>query len=630
MKYGEVIEGKFLSRPNRFIAYVDMGGRTEKVHVKNTGRCKELLVEKGTVYLEKSGKPGRSTDYDLIAARKGERLINMDSNAPNKAVGEWLWKKELFPSLKSVRAEKTYKNSRFDFYVETEEDRIFLEVKGVTLERENGAYFPDAPSQRAVKHVEELIEAAGEGYKAYILFIIQMKGIDFFAPNMETHPAFAQALKKAKEAGVEILAYDCRVTKDSMEVADLVPVRLETTEGGAGGGGQENPEGRADGASETGWEKPGSGIGGAGQENPTRDLLQKIGEPLLKWYDKGRRILPWRENPRPYYVWLSEIMLQQTRVEAVKPYFDNFIANAPDIPTLAELEEDKLVKLWEGLGYYNRVRNLQKAAKIIMDEYGGTMPSQYENLIKLPGIGSYTAGAIASIAYGEPVPAVDGNVLRVLARLRLDEDDILSQKTKSRVEKELGEVIPMDRPGDFNQALMELGATVCLPNGKPKCRECPWKEICQAHRFGKMAEYPKKKAKKARKIEEKTVLIVQDGEKAAFRRRPEKGLLAGMYEFPMLEGRRTEEEVLGELRQIGLKVLHIKPIGDAKHIFSHKEWHMTGYAVRVDELENPERAGAGQDWLFIDKHEARERYPIPSAYAAYAEYLDIQLGMAKE
>lgn len=630
MKYGEIVEGRFLNRPNRFIAYVNVDGRTEKVHVKNTGRCKELLVEEGTVYLEKSGKPGRVTDYDLIAARKGERLINMDSNAPNKAVGEWLWKKELFPSLKSIRAEKTYKNSRFDFYVETEEDRVFLEVKGVTLERENGAYFPDAPSQRAVKHVEELIEAAGEGYKAYILFIIQMKGIDFFAPNVETHPAFAQVLRKAEKAGVEILAYDCRVTEDSMEVADLVPVRLGTEKRDAEDG--EKPE---RGSHEALQGEPESGIRKEEQKKTKSQgqhpygLLEQIGEPLLKWYDSGRRILPWRENPQPYHVWLSEIMLQQTRVEAVKPYFDNFIANAPDIRALAKMEEDKLVKLWEGLGYYNRVRNLQKAAKIIMDEYGGTMPSEYENLIKLPGIGSYTAGAIASIAYGKPVPAVDGNVLRVLARLRLDGDDILAQKTKSRVEKELQEIIPSDRPGDFNQALMELGAMVCLPNGEPKCGECPWGAICQAHCLGKIAEYPKKKAKKARKIEEKTVLVIQDGEKAAFRKRPKKGLLAGMYEFPMLEGYRTEEEVLKELKHIGLKVLHIKSIGEAKHIFSHKEWHMAGYAVRVDELEEAEGAKGGQDWIFIDKDEARERYPIPSAYAAYAEYLDIKLGMVK-
>ncbi len=590
MKYTQITEGRFLSRPNRFIAYVDMGGRTEKVHVKNTGRCRELLVEDAVVYLEKGVSPGRSTGYDLVAVKKGDRMINMDSNAPNKAVGEWLLKKELFPSLTNIRAEKTYKTSRFDFYVETEEDKIFLEVKGVTLEREGGAYFPDAPSGRAVKHVEELAEAVKEGYKAYVLFVIQMKGVDFFAPNAETHPAFAEALENARKAGVEILAYDCTVT-ESMEIGNPVPVRLQ------------------------------------GEEKGEQRILEKIAEPLLKWYDKGRRILPWREDPQPYYVWLSEIMLQQTRVEAVKPYYDRFIQNVPDIQALAEMEEDKLVKLWEGLGYYNRVRNLQKAAKVIVKEHEGKMPSEYESLLELPGIGSYTAGAIASIAYGKAVPAVDGNVLRVLSRLRMDGEDILSQKTKTRVEKELREVIPVNRPGDFNQALMELGAMVCLPNGEPKCGECPWEALCQAHHMGKTAEFPKKKAKKARKIEEKTVLVIQDEDRAAFRRRPEKGLLAGMYEFPVLEGRLAEGKVLEILGQMGLKVLRIRPIGEAKHIFSHKEWHMKGYAVWVDELERAAGAGSGQGWVFIDRQEARERFPIPSAYAAYAGYLDIKLGI---
>lgn len=594
MKYTQITEGRFLSRPNRFIAYVDMGGRTEKVHVKNTGRCRELLVEDAVVYLEKGVSPGRSTGYDLVAVKKGDRMINMDSNAPNKAVGEWLLKKELFPSLKNIRAEKTYKTSRFDFYVETEEDKIFLEVKGVTLEREGGAYFPDAPSGRAVKHVEELAEAVKEGYKAYVLFVIQMKGVDFFAPNAETHPAFAEALVSAREAGVEILAYDCTVTEESMEIGNPVPVRLQEEEKGE------------------------------------QRILEKIAEPLLKWYDKGRRILPWREDPQPYYVWLSEIMLQQTRVEAVKPYYDRFIQNVPDIQALAEMEEDKLVKLWEGLGYYNRVRNLQKAAKAIVKEYEGKMPSEYESLLELPGIGSYTAGAIASIAYGKAVPAVDGNVLRVLSRLRMDGEDILSQKTKTRVEKELREVIPANRPGDFNQALMELGAMVCLPNGEPKCGECPWETLCQAHHMGKTAEFPKKKAKKARKIEEKTVLVIQDEDRAAFRRRPEKGLLAGMYEFPVLEGRLTEDKVLEILGQMGLKVLRIRPIGEAKHIFSHKEWHMVGYAIKVDELERPEKPEFRQDWIFVDKNEVRENYPVPSAYAAYTEYLDIKLGVMRD
>ena len=594
MKYTQITEGRFLSRPNRFIAYVDMGGRTEKVHVKNTGRCRELLVEDAVVYLEKGVSPGRSTGYDLVAVKKGDRMINMDSNAPNKAVGEWLLKKELFPSLTNIRAEKTYKTSRFDFYVETEEDKIFLEVKGVTLEREGGAYFPDAPSGRAVKHVEELAEAVKEGYKAYVLFVIQMKGVDFFAPNAETHPAFAEALENARKAGVEILAYDCTVTEESMEIGNPVPVRLQ------------------------------------GEEKGEQRILEKIAEPLLKWYDKGRRILPWREDPQPYYVWLSEIMLQQTRVEAVKPYYDRFIQNVPDIQALAEMEEDKLVKLWEGLGYYNRVRNLQKAAKVIVKEHEGKMPSEYESLLELPGIGSYTAGAIASIAYGKAVPAVYGNVLRVLSRLRMDGEDILSQKTKTRVEKELREVIPVNRPGDFNQALMELGAMVCLPNGEPKCGECPWEALCQAHHMGKTAEFPKKKAKKARKIEEKTVLVIQDEDRAAFRRRPEKGLLAGMYEFPVLEGRLAEGKVLEILGQMGLKVLRIRPIGEAKHIFSHKEWHMVGYAIKVDELERPEKPEFRQDWIFVDKNEVRENYPVPSAYAAYTEYLDIKLGVMRD
>lgn len=583
MKYSNITEAVFLSRPNRFIAYVDLDGKTEKVHVKNTGRCRELLTENAKVYLEKSTNAKRSTAYDLVAVKKGERIINMDSNAPNKAVGEWLSGKELFPTLREVRAEKTYKNSRFDFYVETQETKAFLEVKGVTLERDNAVYFPDAPSTRAVKHIEELIEAVWEGYEAYIIFVIQMEGAGYFAPNKETQPAFAEALMRASKEGVKVLAYDCEVTPGTMEIRKPVPVRLS--------------------------------------------LLDRIAEPLLDWYDGGRRVLPWRENPKPYYVWLSEIMLQQTRVEAVKPYFDRFITKVPDIAALAALEEDKLVKLWEGLGYYNRVRNLQKAARMIMKEYDGNMPSDYTQLLKLPGIGSYTAGAIASIAFRKPVPAVDGNVLRVLSRLRTDGEDILSQKTKSKVEKELAEVMPADRPGDFNQALMELGAMVCIPNGEPKCRECPWYDFCEARITNTTSEFPKKKSKKARTIEEKTVLVIKDEDKAAFHRRPDKGLLAGMYEFPMLEGRRTKEEVLEYLKEINLKVLHIQPIGEAKHIFSHKEWHMTGYAIRVDELERPNSKDTGEEWLFIDRKEAREKYPIPSAYAAYTDYLNIKLGV---
>lgn len=570
MKYNNIVQGRFESRPNRFIAYVTVNGKTEKVHVKNTGRCRELLTDGATVFLEKSDNADRSTEYDLVAVKKGERMINMDSQAPNKAVGEWLLNGEVFPGTKEIKAEKTYGNSRFDFYVETEERKIFMEVKGVTLEQDDMVLFPDAPSQRAVKHVYELIEAVKEGYDAYVMFVIQMKGVNYFMPNAKMHPEFAAALIEARTAGVKILAYDCEVTQQSMTIGNPVPVKLS--------------------------------------------ILDEIEEPLLAWYDKGHRILPWREEPTPYHVWVSEIMLQQTRVEAVKPYYDRFMTALPDISALAKAEEETLLKLWEGLGYYNRVRNLNKAAKVVMKEYGGEMPDAYEELLKLPGIGSYTAGAIASIAYRKKTPAVDGNVLRVLSRLRCDERDIMQQSVKKQIEEELLASMGKERPGDFNQALMELGATVCIPNGAPKCAQCPWEKLCVAHRENREEDFPVKTAKKKRTIEEKTILLIRDENKVALQKRPAKGLLAGMYEFPWFEGKLTEEEVLAKLKEAGMSVLHIKAIGESKHIFTHKEWHMSGYAVRADELSDVKGVAK---YLYVERNEAKEKYPIPSAYAYY-------------
>lgn len=575
MKYEQIEKAYFESRPNRFIAYVDRLSQREKVHVKNTGRCRELLVPGAEVYLEESSmdrQEGRKTRYDLIAVKKGERIINMDSQAPNQAVYEWLLKKELFPELVSVRPETTYGDSRFDFYVETQDEKIFLEVKGVTLERDGAVLFPDAPSERAVKHVKELIKAAKDGFTSYLIFVIQMQDVQYFMPNEETQPEFAEVLREARKEGVKILAYDCQVTPESMEIRKPVPVKLS--------------------------------------------LLDRIEEPLLAWYDRGRRILPWREDPTPYHVWVSEIMLQQTRVEAVKPYYDRFMQALPDIASLAAAEEETLLKLWEGLGYYNRVRNLNKAAVMIMEEYDGRMPDEYEEIQKLPGIGSYTAGAIASIAYHRKAPAVDGNVLRVLGRLRMDSGDIMQQSVKKRVEGELFLSMGEERPGDFNQALMELGAMVCIPNGEPRCEQCPWEDLCLAHRVGRETEFPVKAAKKPRTIEEKTVLIILDENRVALCKRPSKGLLAGMYEFPSISGKRTEEEVLSYLRDRGLSVLRIEPLRECKHIFTHKEWHMTGYFIRVDELSR-QTDGA---YIFAEKREARDKYPIPSAYDAYRQY----------
>ena len=345
-------------------------------------------------------------------------------------------------------------------------------------------------------------------------------------------------------------------------------------------------------------------------------MPENIAEPLLKWYDKNKRILPWRDKNNAYYTWVSEIMLQQTRVEAVKPYFARFIQELPDVEALAAAPEERIVKLWEGLGYYSRVRNMQKAAIQVMEEYDGRIPEDFETLLSLKGIGRYTAGAIASIAYGKKVPAVDGNVLRVLSRLRADAANIMQQSVRNGIEEELLAIMPEDRPGDFNQALMELGAMVCTPNGAPKCGECPWKELCVAHREGRETDFPCKPPKKARVIEDKTVLIIKDDRKAALTKRPEKGLLAGMYEFPSITGHLSQDEVLLFLKERGLSVLRIEPLSQSRHIFSHKEWHMIGYAVKVDELA--ETTGNPEDSLvFVEQQEARERYPIPTAYKAY-------------
>lgn len=354
-------------------------------------------------------------------------------------------------------------------------------------------------------------------------------------------------------------------------------------------------------------------------------MLEEIVVPLLEWYEKQARILPWRSEPEPYRVWVSEIMLQQTRVEAVKPYFARFMKALPTVRALAECPEDELLKLWEGLGYYNRVRNMQKAAQILVEEREGELPAQFEDLVRLPGIGKYTAGAISSIAFGIPVPAVDGNVLRVITRITADDRDIGKDSVKQAISKAVQEIIPMRRAGDFNQALIELGAIVCAPNGPAKCTECPVAHLCEAYKQGIVTEFPKKTPKKARTVEEKTVLLIKDGEKAAIRKRPKKGLLAGLYELPNLEGALSEEEVLDAVRAYGLVPLFIQRLEDSKHIFTHKEWHMKGYAVRVEELE-----GETEGLLFVERKRIEKDYPIPSAFAAYAKHMEILLGNKQE
>lgn len=346
-------------------------------------------------------------------------------------------------------------------------------------------------------------------------------------------------------------------------------------------------------------------------------MLNEIVQPLISWYRQNKRILPWRDQKNAYYTWVSEIMLQQTRVEAVKPYFLRFIGELPDVKALAECPEEKLMKLWEGLGYYNRVRNMQTAAQNVVSEYSGILPASYEELLALKGIGSYTAGAIASIAYDIPVPAVDGNVLRVFSRIAEDRQDIMKQSVRRQVEEKLLGIMPKEAPGDFNQALMELGAVVCVPNGPARCTECPVAAFCRAYHHGIVDELPVKAPKKKRTIENRTVLVIQDGERTAIHKRPQEGLLAGLYELPNVEGHLSMDEALQKVKEMNLEPLHIETLPEAKHIFSHIEWRMTGYRIRVSSLEERKESS----FIFTEKKQSEKQYAIPSAFRAYIKYM---------
>lgn len=340
--------------------------------------------------------------------------------------------------------------------------------------------------------------------------------------------------------------------------------------------------------------------------------LEEIVDPLLKWYQENRRMLPWREDKNPYHVWLSEIMLQQTRIEAVKEYYARFLAELPTVQALAEVEEEKLLKLWEGLGYYNRARNLKKAGQKIMQAYQGKMPEKYEEIITLPGIGEYTAGAISSICFNEKVLAIDGNVLRVISRILASKKDILLPSTKKEISEKLRNIIP-EEAGDFNEALMELGETICLPNGKVQCEKCPLQTYCLAKEKNMTEELPVREKKTKRKIEEITVFILRYKEKVALQKREEKGLLAGMYQFPNEKGKKTKKQIQEILENWNLEAKQIQKVGEAVHIFSHIEWHMIGYEVQVKEKN--------EIFEWITKEQLENNFAIPTAFAKWKKMI---------
>lgn len=354
--------------------------------------------------------------------------------------------------------------------------------------------------------------------------------------------------------------------------------------------------------------------------------LEEIVAPLLAWYRQSARILPWRENTAPYRVWVSEIMLQQTRVDTVIPYYERFMARLPSVQALAEVREEELLKLWEGLGYYSRARNLQKAARCICKESGGAFPGSYEQLCSLPGVGPYTAGAIASIAFGLPVPAVDGNVLRVLSRLTENPRDIAEPAVKKQMTAALAQVYPAGHCGDFTQSLMELGAVVCVPNGLPKCGSCPLRQLCRAFRHGTQTEYPVQTKKQPRRAEQKTVLLLCCGGRAAVRKRPQGGLLGGLWEFPCLDGALSAAEIAAWLEQQGAHAAHIERALSRKHIFTHVEWDMTAYRVSCPHAFQPD--GGGLVWATPEQ--LADEIALPTAFRRFTRALGLPSPQAPE
>ena len=336
-------------------------------------------------------------------------------------------------------------------------------------------------------------------------------------------------------------------------------------------------------------------------------MFSQLPKLLLPWYELNKRDLPWRQDKDPYHVWLSEIMLQQTRVEAVRGYYARFLQRLPTIEALAEADPEELNKLWEGLGYYSRVRNLQRAAKQIVEL--GSFPREHKEILKLAGIGDYTAGAIGSICFELPTPAVDGNVLRVCARLTADSSPIDKPQTKKALTEQLSAIYPKGRCGDFTQALMELGATVCVPNGAPKCETCPLSDICLAHRDGLTGELPIKTAKKPRKTEEMTVFILECNGKYALSKRPDKGLLAGLWEFPHVPGTLDAESALLQLNEWGIRPEEILRSSDKTHIFTHIQWNMRGWYIRC--------CNACDGFVWAKEAELDNIYALPTAFRQF-------------
>ena len=333
--------------------------------------------------------------------------------------------------------------------------------------------------------------------------------------------------------------------------------------------------------------------------------MERIAPLLLPWFEANKRLLPFRQEPSAYHIWVSEIMLQQTRVAAALPYYERFIRELPDAAALAACDADTLHKLWQGLGYYNRVNNMQKAARVVCERYGGELPADYDALRALPGIGDYTAGAIASIAFGIPAPAVDGNVLRVFARLYNDDADITKPETKRKFTERVLDQMPKATPGPYNEALMELGALVCVPNAAPQCLACPLAPVCRGFAAGRAEQLPVKPPKKEKERLPVTVALVQSPAGLLLQRRPDKGLLAGLWQPAAFENQAmNREQLTAALAALGVDAVLDRPLQPARHVFTHKIWQLSGWAGSAPAVPLPE------GWVWGRP----EDYPLPSAF----------------
>ena len=342
-------------------------------------------------------------------------------------------------------------------------------------------------------------------------------------------------------------------------------------------------------------------------------IYAALPDVLLPWYQSNKRDLPWRKDKDPYHIWISEIMLQQTRVEAVKGYYNRFVGYLPDIASLADADDELLHKLWEGLGYYSRVRNLKKAAVEIVRSYNGIFPKDFKSVLGLPGIGVYTAGAICSIAFDQPTPAVDGNVLRVISRLTDDDTPIDLLAYREQVRNNLVEIYP-DEAGEFTQALMELGATVCGPNKKPGCDQCPCYDFCKGRINGRLDTLPVRQPKRQRRVEELTVFILNDNGKYALEKRSDKGLLAGLWQFPNIPGNISPEETVVWAEQNGVNPKNIIKQINRKHVFTHIEWKMQGTYLDV--------SSATDRFVWLTRDEIDRDVALPTAFRQFYDEID--------